>query len=95
VARPCHVQVPTAKTKNIEPCQICQTALDSLDMDGVFASEVSDSNYLENFLAGDSAVESIKTKITVLLANYHSYYPPPVVLLKSVTPITSTIVLVV
>lgn len=95
VNMPCHVQVESTNKKNIEPCQMCETALDSLDMDGVFALEVSDSNYLENFLADDSAAEPIKTKINLSLDNYQVYYPPPDVLVKSVTPITKTIVLIV
>jgi hypothetical protein len=89
---PCHQQVEAPESKNSAPCKMCETALDSLDNDGVFVAENSDQNN-QPVLQKPVITNIFEEKTLEVVINYQTYNPPPDALIKSVTPITKTIIL--
>lgn len=91
---PCHQEV--AQTEDTEAqCDMCKTALEAWEENAVATSKITLAEVTERALGADSVVENFALELKPLEGVYQTYYPPPQVLWKSVTPNTKTIVLVV
>lgn len=94
---PCHVQneikADSKKITDTSPCSMCETALESLDVEGVFSFQ-SLEDAEQKISLPLVAIPDLMIPLKIFL-RYDTYYPPPIVVWKSVTPLTKTIVLVV
>jgi len=88
---PCHQEV-SKKDMTSSPCETCKDALEVWEEEMVSASDTIQEKTVESILSVASVVEIFNFKLN-LIGVYQTYYPPPQVLLKAVTPNTKTIVL--
>ena len=92
IENPCHKEFAQKEEKK-DLCDVCDIALDAWEEDGVDNSEVKLIEVSEFTLLSSDIVENFISKSKPLEGIYHTYYPPPQVLLKAVTPNTKTIVI--
>lgn len=89
---PCHQEV-TQIDETQAPCETCETALEAWEENAVATAEAKIAKVKDTGFAVDSVIERFVLELESLAVLYQTYYPPPQVLLKSVTPNTKTIVL--
>lgn len=91
-APPCHQEVQASDVEE-KPCDMCETATNTLDQNAIAVSEVTIKEITE--ISSDIIQKNPEFFINIppLEGFYHSYSPPPQALLKAVTPNTKTVVI--
>ena len=89
---PCHQEM-AQEDQTQTPCEMCETALEAWEENAVAVTETVITNQTESEVAIDVIVENFTFELKPFEGVYQAYYPPPQALLKAVTPITKTIVL--
>lgn len=87
---PCHQEV-VEDTSHPGECDMCEVALDVWTQDTVLSADVSFDApvvVIDFFVWNEVVIDR-----SSVFENYQAYNPPPAVLVKSVTPLTKTIVL--
>lgn len=89
---PCHQEI-VQEDKTQSPCEMCEIALEAWEENAIATSEAVLIKTSELEFVVDTIVQNFEFKLKPFEGIYQAYYPPPQVLLKAVTPITKTIVL--
>jgi len=89
---PCHQAM--AQEKNTQKsCNMCIIALEAWEENAISNSKNIVIKVPEFTFVIDSILENFVSTVNPLEGFYYTYYPPPEVILKAVTPNTKTIVL--
>lgn len=88
---PCHQEI-AQESKKHPLCYMCETTLENGEEGALVISNEILTKVTEFDLPADTAIKRIVFKLKPLEGVYQAYYPPPIVLLKAVTPNTENIV---
>ncbi len=91
---PCHQEIENVAADPKPSCDVCETALESLEQRVVFNTEITELEKTALVVFSDQILENFDRQ-KPLMGIYQAYYPPPQVGLKAVTPITKTIILLI
>lgn len=89
---PCHQEMTTEKETQ-PPCDMCETSLETWEEKAVIHSDLQNNPVVEFDSVIPKRIEDFSFQLKRIDTLYEAYYPPPMVLLKAVTPNTKTIVL--
>lgn len=89
---PCHQEMAQDEATQV-PCETCETAMEAWEENAVATQETTLTKVEPPLLATERLVENFVFVLKPFEGMYQAYYPPPLVALKAVTPITKTIVL--